>query len=344
LTGNGGPPPLDLGRLGDWMATTLGASMRPGSAEQFGVGQSNPTYRLRAGGGELVLRRKTAGALLPSAHAVDREFRVMRALRGSGVPVPECFALCTDDTVIGSAFYVMEYVRGRAFADPGLPDLAPTERAALWDSMNAVMARLHGVDHAAIGLQDFGRPGNFFARQIGRMGRQYRASETTRIEAMERLLEALPACIPSDEETAIAHGDFRIDNMIFDPVAPRVIAVLDWELATIGDPRSDFAYHMMLWRLPRASYRFGIGDCEFGACGIPPEAAYRAAYCRRSGRAGIAHWEFFIAFNLFRLAAILQGIAARAASGTAASSEAAATGARAAAIAEIGWNHLKAVV
>lgn len=334
------PHALNLERLGEWMRSHVASFDGPLVATKFGDGQSNPTYRVDAGDARYVLRRKPMGKLLPSAHAVEREFRVMGALHGA-VPVPRCLALCEDDTVLGSTFFLMEFADGRHFADPALPGLAPDQRAGIYDAMNDTIARLHAVDYVAAGLADFGKRGNFFARQIDRLTRQYRASQTPSIAAMERMIEALPQAIPADDEVSIVHGDFRIDNMIFHHTEPRVIALIDWELSTIGNPLSDFAYHMMVWRLTRDEYRFGIGGLDLRALGIPDEESYRAAYCRRTGRESIANWEFYLAFNLFRLSVILHGIAARAAAGNASNPKAADAGSRARTLAEIGWRQLQ---
>jgi aminoglycoside phosphotransferase (APT) family kinase protein len=325
-----------------WMRRHVEGFRGPLEVEQFKGGQSNPTFRLQARSGYYVLRRKPPGKLLPSAHAVDREYRVITALRGTGVPVARSYALCTDDGVIGTAFYVMEWVDGRIFWDPTLPSLSKAERGAIYDAMNEVIARLHKVDYAAVGLGDFGKPGNYVARQIDRWTRQYRASETERIEAMERLIEWLPRHVPEEGPPSIVHGDYRLDNMIFHPTEPRILAVLDWELATLGNPLSDFAYHMMTWRLGQAAYR-GLADYDLPALGIPTEEEYRAAYCRRTGRSDIPHWNVYLAFNLFRLAAILQGIMGRVVEGTAASAAAADHGARARALAEAGWRQVEAM-
>ena len=327
---------LPLGRLEPWLVGHVAGFRGPLAAERFAGGQSNPSYRLDAASGAYVLRRKPPGALLPSAHAVDREFRVMRALAGTAVPVPRVHALCEDDQVIGSAFYVMEFLDGRIFWDPRLPDLAPAERAAMFDSMNAVIAALHSVDYAAVGLGDFGRPGNYMARQIARWSRQYRASETQPIAAMDRLIEWLPLHLPPESAPAIVHGDYRMDNLVFHPKEPRVIGVLDWELSTIGDPLADFAYHAMSWRVTPELFR-GLAGIDFAAAGIPDEAAYVAAYCRRAGRAAIPAWEFYMVYSLFRIAAILQGIAKRAIDGTAAGADAAAQGRLARPLAEQAW-------
>jgi aminoglycoside phosphotransferase (APT) family kinase protein len=289
-----------------------------------------------------VLRRKPPGKLLPSAHAVEREYRVMGALGPTGVPVPRVFALCADESVAGTAFYVMEHVEGRIFWDPLLPGMEPAERGAIYDSMNEVIARLHLADFAALSLSDFGKPGNYVARQIARWTRQYRASETEAIPAMDRLMEWLPAHLPASESTTLVHGDYRIDNLIFHPREPRVVAVLDWELATLGDSLGDFAYHLMTWRLPPALFR-GLAGVDLARLGIPGEAAYVASYCRRTGRAGIAQLDFYLAYNMFRLAAILQGIMGRVRDGTAASDNARDSGARARAVAEAGWRLVEAL-
>jgi aminoglycoside phosphotransferase (APT) family kinase protein len=332
---------LDLDSLSRWMKLNVEDFRGQLSAQQFGIGQSNPTYLLEAGGRCYVLRRKPPGALLPSAHAVDREYRIIRALADSDVPVPRTYALCTDDDVIGTMFFVMEYLEGRMYPDTKIPGASAEERAAIYDAINDAAARLHKVDYAALGLADYGKPGNFFARQIDRFTRQYRAAEMEKIAAMDRLIEALPRCIPATEETAIFHGDFKMDNMIFHPTQPRVRAVLDWELSTLGDPRADFAYTMMIWRLTPDEYRLGIAGLERQGIGIPTEADYLAAYCLRSGRNRIENWDFFIVFNLFRLASILQGIMVRAIKGNASNALASEYGGRARAIAEIGWREFE---
>ena len=334
---------LDLDSLSRWMKLKVEDFRGPLTAQQFGIGQSNPTYLLAAGGRRYVLRRKPPGALLPSAHAVDREYRIIRALADSDVPVPRTYALCTDDDVIGTMFFVMEYLEGRMYPDTKMPGASAAERAAIYDAINDAAARLHKVDYAALGLADYGKPGNFFARQIDRFTRQYRAAEMEKIEAMDRLIEALPHCIPATEETAIFHGDFKMDNMIFHPAEPRVLAVLDWELSTLGDPRADFAYTMMIWRLTPDEYRLGIAGLERQGIGIPTEAQYLTAYCRRSGRSRIENWDFFIVFNLFRLASILQGIMVRAIKGNASNALATEYGGRARAIAEIGWREFEKI-
>lgn len=332
-----GQPELPLDRLEAWLRDRVEGFRGPLAAERFAGGQSNPTYRLDASSGHYVLRRKPPGPLLPSAHAVDREFRVMRALAATAVPVPQVLALCEDDGVIGSAFYIMEFLDGRIFWDQRLPEVAdPAERAAIFDSMNAVIAALHSVDHERLGLGDFGRPGNYMTRQIARWSRQYRASETETIDAMDRLIDWLPRHLPPEGPPAIVHGDYRMDNLIFHKTEPRVVGVLDWELSTIGDPLADFGYHAMSWRVTPELFR-GLAGIDFAALGIPAEKAYVAAYCRRTGRAAIPSWEFYMVYSLFRIAAILQGIAKRAIDGTAAAADAAEQGRLARPLAEQAW-------
>jgi aminoglycoside phosphotransferase (APT) family kinase protein len=327
---------LPLGRLESWMRDHIDGFRGPLAAERFEGGQSNPTYKLISGAGAFVLRRKPEGQLLPSAHQVDREYRVMRALAATSVPVPRVHALCEDDAVIGSAFYVMEFLDGRIFWDPRLPGLAPAERRAMFQSMNAVIAALHSVDYDAVGLAGFGRPGNYLARQIARWSRQYQASETEKQPAMDRLIEWLPRHLPPEGEARIVHGDYRIDNLIFHPSEPRVIGVLDWELSTIGDPLADFAYHAMAWRVTPELFR-GLAGADLAALGIPAEKAYVAAYCERTGRGRSPDWEFYMVYSLFRLAAIMQGIAKRAIDGTAASREAVELGRKARPTGEQAW-------
>ncbi|HZK89371.1 MAG TPA: phosphotransferase [Stellaceae bacterium] len=327
---------LALGRIERFMTERVDGFHGPLRAERFAGGQSNPTYRLRAGSGDYVLRKKPPGPLLPSAHAVEREFRVMQALATTAVPVPQVFALCEDAAVTGSAFYVMEHLDGRIFWDQRLPGISPAERGAMFASMNRVIADLHSVDYAALGLADFGRPGNYMARQIARWSRQYRASETTKQPAMDALIDWLPAHLPPEGQPSIVHGDYRMDNLVFHQTEPRVIGVLDWELSTIGDPLADFAYHALTWRVTPELFR-GLAGVDFRALGIPDEAEYVAAYRRHTGRGPIANWEFYLVYSLFRLAAILQGIAKRAIDGTAASADAVATGATAIPMAEQAW-------
>jgi aminoglycoside phosphotransferase (APT) family kinase protein len=329
-------PALPEAALAAYLQAHVDGFRGPLTASKFKGGQSNPTYLIDAGGRSYVLRRKPPGRLLPSAHAVEREYRIMTALAGSDVPVPRTWCLCEDPEVIGTPFFVMEYVDGRIFWEQSLPGIPQAERAPLYDAMNDVIADLHSVDFAAIGLSDYGRPGNYFGRQIKRWTDQYRASETERIEAMDNLIAWLPEHVPAGDETSIVHGDYRLDNMVFHPTEPRVLAVLDWELSTLGHPLADFSYHCMSWHIPPQGFR-GIGGLDLDTLGIPSEDEYVAAYCMRTGRDAIPHWHFYLAFGLFRIAAILQGIAKRAIDGTAASAEAIETGKRARPMAELGW-------
>lgn len=331
---------LDTDRLANYLRAQVHDFRGALQVEKFAGGQSNPTYLVTAGERRYVIRRKPPGALLASAHAIDREYKVIQALAGSGVPVPAVYALCEDVSVIGTAFYVMEFVEGRIIWDPSLPDMAPAQRAAIYDELNRVIAALHCVDHTAAGLANFGRPGNYLARQIDRWTRQYRACETERIEAMERLIEWLPVHLPPSDETTLVHGDYRIDNVIFHPNEARILAVLDWELSTLGHPLADFAYHCMSWRVSPEEFR-GLKGHDLSALGIPNEDAYVTAYCRRTGRDAVAHWDYYLAFNMFRMAAILQGVLARALQGSATSAEAERTGRRARPMAEAGWRQVE---
>jgi aminoglycoside phosphotransferase (APT) family kinase protein len=333
---------FDESALERYLVTQLAGFRTPLKVEQFRGGQSNPTFLLTAGdGARYVLRRKPAGVLLPSAHAVDREFRVISALHGSTVPVARPLCLCSDESVIGTMFYVMGYAAGRNFWDPTLPGLSVSERAAIYDEMNRVLVALHTLDYAAAGLADFGRPGNYFARQIARWSKQYRASETERIDAMEKLIAWLPGNIPPDEETTLVHGDYRLDNLIFHLEEPRMLAVVDWELSTLGHPLADLSYHVMLWRVEEGEIR-GLKGLDLNALGIPTEAQYVESYCRRTGRPGIEPrvWEFCMAYNMFRIASIRQGITKRVLEGTAASRHARESGERARAAAELAWRQV----
>jgi aminoglycoside phosphotransferase (APT) family kinase protein len=309
--------------------------------EQFKGGQSNPTFLLKTPGASYVLRRKPPGKLLPSAHAVDREYRVMSALGSTDVPVPKTYCLCEDETVIGSAFYVMEHVKGRILWDPALPGMTPADRAKIFDSMNSAIAALHRVDFSSIGLADYGKPGNYFARQIGRWTSQYRASETEPIEAMERLIDWLPLHIPPSEAATLVHGDYRLDNLVFHATEPRVIAVLDWELSTLGHPMADFAYHAMAWSMPAGEMR-GLKGLDLRALGIPDADEYVASYCECVGAKSPSRqeWNFFVAYNLFRGAAISQGIMRRALDGSAASAHALQAGRKARDVAQAGWQRV----
>jgi aminoglycoside phosphotransferase (APT) family kinase protein len=313
---------VDAGRLDRWMASHVPGYLGPLRVEQFKGGQSNPTYKLRTSGRDYVLRRKPPGTLLPGAHAVEREFRVISALDRAGFPVAHPYALCEDPGIIGTPFYIMQMVEGRIFWDTGLPALGAAQRAGHFDAMNATIARLHTLDPATLGLADFGKPGNYFARQIARWSRQYLEDESAGRNAdMDRLIEWLPAHIPAGEDSSIVHGDFRTDNLVFHPTEPRVLAVLDWELSTLGHPLADFTYHLMMYHLP-PSIIGGLAGNDCTRLGIPSETAYVTAYCRRTGRAGIPNLNFYLAFNMFRFAAILHGIKGRMARGTAASAHA----------------------
>jgi aminoglycoside phosphotransferase (APT) family kinase protein len=326
---------FDVGALEAFMRARVEAFAGPLVVRQFRGGQSNPTYHLHTPRQQYVLRRKPPGKLLPSAHAVDREYRVITALAGTGVPVPRTFALCEDAEVLGTAFYIMEYVPGRVLIDPRLPEQTPAERAALYDQVNAILARLHTVDWRAVGLETFGKPGNYFERQIHRWTSQYRASETEKNEAMERLIEWLPTHIPPDDHTTIVHGDFRIGNMITHPTEPRIMAVLDWELSTLGHPLADLGYNCLPYRLNQKTFESFGGTTP--PAGIPSEEAYVAEYCRRTGRASIPDWDFYIVFSMFRLSAIAQGIMGRVIAGTANDPNARTRGERARPLAEAAW-------
>jgi aminoglycoside phosphotransferase (APT) family kinase protein len=334
---------FDVARLQRYMEAHVEGFSGALEVEEFKGGQSNPTYRLSAGGRRYVLRRKPPGKLLPSAHAVDREYRVITALGDTDVPVPRTYALCEDESVVGTAFYLMEFVEGRIFWDSTLPELEADERRAVYDAMNQVIAALHGVDHEAVGLGQFGKPGNYFARQIGRWSKQYKVSETESIATMDRLIEWLPENIPEDDETTVVHGDYRLDNMIFHPSEPRVLAVLDWELSTLGHPLGDFSYNAMIYRLDPATFN-GLLGVDLRGSGIPSEEEYVAAYCRRTGREGIDHWDFYMAYNMFRIAAILQGIMGRVVEGTAASPHAAERGRQVRPISELAWAQAEKVI
>ena len=329
---------FDSARLDVWMRANVEDYSGPLAVEQFKGGQSNPTYKLVTPGRAYVLRRKPPGRLLPGAHAVDREYRVITALGAQGFPVARSFGLCLDEEVIGTPFYVMEMVEGRIFWDPAFGEIAATDRPAYFDAMNATIAALHLVDPEEAGLADYGKPGNYFARQIARWSKQYVEDvEAGRVAAMDRLAEWLPHNIPPDEPSPrIIHGDFRCDNMIFHPSKPKVLAVLDWELSTLGHPLADFSYHLMMYRMPDALGRLGLA-----ALNIPTEADYVAAYCRRTGRDGIADLDFYIAFNLFRLAGIVHGIKGRLARGTAASAHAADMVKRLEPLADLAWEQAK---
>ena len=337
---------FDVSSLEHYLAQHIPELRGPLSVEQFKGGQSNPTYNVSdAAGRRFVLRRKPPGKLLPSAHAVDREFRVIHALYPTGFPVAKPHVLCEDPLVIGTPFYVMDFVDGRVLWDQSLPGMTKTERAAIWDELNRVIAQLHTVDYRAVGLEEFGKPGNYIERQISRWTKQYQASETERVEAMDNLIAWLPKNIPPSASTTVVHGDYRLDNAIFHPKEPRILAVLDWELSTLGDPLADFAYHCMSWHIPPGQFR-GIAGLDLKALGIPSEAEYVARYCERTGQKRIdpSHWDFYLAYNLFRIAAILQGILKRVVDGTAASAHARDAGSRAKPMAELGWKQVEKIL
>ena len=330
---------VDLGALSDYMHKHVAGFSGDLQIQQFKGGQSNPTFMLTAGSQRYVLRTKPAPAskLLPSAHAIEREFRVMDALSKAGFPAAHQYALCEDEEVIGRAFYIMEFMDGRVLWDQSMPDMSNAERAAHYDEMNRVIAQLHTIDYKAIGLETYGKPGNYFGRQIDRWTRQYKASETEHIPAMEHLIEWLPQHIPAGEQTTIVHGDYRLDNMIFHPTEPRILAVLDWELSTLGHPLADFSYHCMSWHIVPGLFR-GIAGLDLKSLGIPSEEDYLAKYSERTGIA--IHKEdfrFYLAYNMFRMAGILQGIMKRYQDGTAASEQALKNGQAARPMAEMGW-------
>jgi aminoglycoside phosphotransferase (APT) family kinase protein len=317
------PLPLDPAVVETWASAHVANFKGPVVATKFATGQSNPTYLIETPAKRYVLRRKPPGKLLKSAHAVDREFRVLSALQGVGFPAPRPLALCEDESVIGSAFYLMAHVEGRIFWDPALPELPRDERHAIFDAMSAGLANLHRIDVAAVGLSDYGRPGNYFARQLQRWSEQYRASETGTIADMDQLMVWLADHVPADDgRVSLVHGDWRIDNMIFDKSRPSLVAVLDWELSTLGHPFADIAYQCMQWRLPiveapRAGISRGLAGIDRKAIGLPTEAEYVAGYCRRAGIAGVPDWAFLLAFSFFRYAAIAQGVYKRALDGNA---------------------------
>ncbi len=343
---------FDVDALTAWLQQNLPGFEGPLSAELFKGGQSNPTYKLVTPARSYVMRAKPGpvAKLLPSAHAIEREFAVMTGLADTDVPVPRMHCLCEDESVIGRAFYIMEFMQGRVLWDQALPGMTPDQRGAIYDEMNRVIAALHTVDFAARGLDGYGKPGNYFERQIGRWSKQYKASAdgagpmSQPIPEMERLVEWLPAHIPAaardEAKVSIVHGDFRLDNLVFHPDEPRVVAVLDWELSTLGHPLADFSYHCMSWHIPHGAFR-GIGGLDLAALGIPAEDDYMRRYCDRTGLSTVADlkadWNFYMAYNMFRIAAILQGIAKRVEAGTASSAQAVASGKSARPMAELAW-------
>jgi aminoglycoside phosphotransferase (APT) family kinase protein len=337
---------FDVQALQAHLQTHLPGFTGPLQVEQFKGGQSNPTYKLVTPARSYVMRTKPgpAAKLLPSAHAIEREYRVMSALQGSDVPVPRMHLLCEDESVIGRAFFVMEFMQGRVLWDQSLPGMAPAERTQMYDELNRVIAAMHKVDVKAVGLADYGRPGSYFERQIARWSKQYTASITQPIEAMHRLMEWLPAHMPAsardESQVSIVHGDYRLDNLMFHPTEPRAIAVLDWELSTLGHPLADFSYHCMSWHIPQSTFR-GVGGLDLASLGIPMESAYIRRYCERTGRTDVAavmaDWNFYLAYNLFRAAGISQGIAKRVEDGTASSAEARQAAASARPLADMAW-------
>jgi aminoglycoside phosphotransferase (APT) family kinase protein len=324
---------IDEVSLARWMSSHVEGFAGPLTVSQFKGGQSNPTYRLDTPGRAYVLRRKPFGKLLPSAHAVDREFRVIDALYKQGYTVARAYALCMDDSVIGTAFYIMSMEEGRVFWNPALPNQSPAERWAIFTSKIEALAKLHQYDPQTIGLGDFGKPGNYFARQVERWTKQYRAAETDVIPEMDRLIEWLPKTVPQQERVSVVHGDYRLDNMIFHATEPRVIAVLDWELSTLGDPLADFTYLLMQWTMP------GLADIDLKALNIPSMEQAGEIYCKATGRSGVSNLDWYFAYNLFRLTGIVQGIAARIRDGTAANSRAAESAARRIPLAQAAWSY-----
>ncbi len=336
---------IDAGRLEDFLKKHLENFRGPLVIEQFKGGQSNPTYRVTAGGKRYALRRKPPGKLLPSAHAVDREFKVIQALWKVGFPVARPYVLCEDPEVIGTAFYLMDCMEGRVLWDQSLPGMQKAERRAIWEELNRVIALLHSVDYKAVGLEDFGKAGSYIERQVGRWSKQYVASETQKIEAMDNMIAWLPKNIPATDETTIVHGDYRLDNTVFHATEPKLIAVLDWELSTLGDPLADFSYHCMSWHIPPGKFR-GIEGLPLEELGIPTEREYVDLYFKRTGRKPVdpSVWDYYMAYNLFRIAAICQGIAKRVEEGTAASEHARDAGARARPLAELGWAQVEKIL
>jgi aminoglycoside phosphotransferase (APT) family kinase protein len=339
---------FDVGALTEYMRTHVEGfpSGRNGAitVTQFKGGQSNPTFKLSIGEQHYVMRSKPgpAAKLLPSAHAIEREFRVMDALHRAGMPTPRQHALCTDESVIGRAFFIMDFIEGRVLWDQALPGMTPAQRRDIYDEMNRVISQLHLVDYAAIGLTDYGKPGNYFARQIERWSKQYRASETEKIEPMEALIAWLPQHIPAGEDSSIVHGDFRLDNLIFHPTEPRILAMLDWELSTVGHPLADFSYHCMSWHIQPGQFR-GIAGLDHKLLGIPAEQEYIDQYCARTGKTiRRQDFNFYLAYNMFRLAGILQGIMKRYVEGTASSEQALAAGKATRPLAELAWQYANA--
>lgn len=335
---------FDEKKLEAYLAERIEGFQTPLEVRQFKGGQSNPTYQLVTPNRKYVLRRKPPGKLLPSAHAVDREFRIISALHPTGFPVAKPYLLCEDESIIGTMFYVMECVEGRIYWGPLLPDCSPKERGKIYDAMNETLARLHMLDYEALGLTDYGKPGNYIGRQISRWTKQYKLSETETIPEMEKLIEWLPANLPPEGKPSIVHGDYRLDNMILHPTEPKVLAVLDWELSTIGDPLADFTYHLMQWQMPPGGTTGGTSTligADLKAMGIPSMEDYTALYCRRTGRTQTPDMNYYAAYNFFKLAGILQGIVGRVRDGTAANANAAQNAAAVRPLAETAWAFAK---
>jgi len=331
---------FDESALGEYLQNKLEGYTGPLNVQQFEGGQSNPTFLISCGGNKYVLRKKPPGKLLPSAHQVEREYRVMKALAKTDVPVPEMLLLCEDDAVIGTPFFVMEYVHGRVLGDFTLPNKSPVERRAIYLDVARVLAALHSVNYADLGLDDFGKPGNYFSRQIGRWSKQYVAAKTDEIESMERLMEYLPENVPDDDTSCIVHGDYRMGNMLFHPTEPRVVAMLDWELSTLGHPLGDLGYSCMPYHSGVAGpiSLEGLADPQSG---IPSEEEFIAEYCRLTGRESIPNWNFYLAFSFFRLSSIVQGVYKRGIMGNASSTEALEKGRMARQIADLAWSLLE---
>ncbi len=328
---------FDEARLAEWMKANVSGFAGPLTVSQFKGGQSNPSFRLDTPGHSYVMRRKPLGKLLPSAHAVDREFKVISALHPQGFPVAKPWALCVDNDVLGSFFYIMDNVEGRIFWNGTLPQASPEERRAIYEAEISTLARLHNYSPDAIGLSDFGKPGNYFSRQIDRWTKQYKASETRRIDVVEKLIEWLPRTVPTQERVSVVHGDYRIDNMIFHASQPRVAAVLDWELSTLGDPLADFTYFLSHWVMPPEG-RSGLSGLDLKSMGIPSMDEAVALYCRITNRAGLPELNWYFAYNMFRLACITQGIAGRVRDGTAASARAMEAGSRTEPLGNMAWH------
>lgn len=329
---------LDEARLTAYMSEHVAGFDGPITVKKFKGGQSNPTYLISTPAKKYVLRRKPPGKLLPSAHAVDREYRIMTALHAQGFPAPKTYALCEDDSVVGTTFFIMDFVEGRIFWDSSLPEVAKEDRAPLFHALIDTLADLHMIDHAAAGLNDYGKPGNYFERQIGRWSKQYQGSETSSIDEMNRLMAWLPTAIPADDATSIVHGDYRFDNTIMHPSKPQTLAVLDWELSTLGHPLADFTYFLMVYHFPR-NVRGGLAGLNLADLGIPNQDAAVERYCARTGRNDIPDLNFCLAYNMFRIAAIIQGVYARSLQGNASSPEAKAMGAQVQPLAALAWSY-----